>query len=404
MVIKGAMLCDANGEFRGDVRFKEGKITAVSRSLTLESGEEVFEANGLVLMPGCIDLYSQIASISRENLIELSQKAATGGITQIALMGGIYNALGLELISALKDSLKAEILGIVDAISADKNALNELAILVKKGAKGFFVNSSSCGNLLRRVCEFSLMFNKPIFFNCEDSNLSANGVMNDGELSARLGLPGILPLSETKEVAQISEVARFMGIKAVFLAIATKRSVEIIKEANIALNSENLSVQTSIHHLLLTEDLCNNYNTAAKIKPPLKSESTRASLLNSVKNGEISLITALQSQKSLAQKDLSFEEAAFGVDMVEHFLPICYTLLVKNMRLGLKDLSRILSFNPACVLGMESKGLIAPGFDADFVIFNPKATQIIENADSPYYDSIFSGSVEQVFVSGKRVI
>lgn len=419
MIIKGAMVCDANGEQRGDVRIEKGKIIAVERSIMPKSGEEVLEANNLVLLPGAIDLNTRVSNstLSKENLLNLSYKAALGGISQAVLIPDCKptssSELGLELLNALKGDFKAQILGISDAINAENpKALNELATLHKKGAKGIFAKSNIDGNLLRRACEFSLMFDTPMFFSCEDESLSANGVMNDGELSSRLGLPSIPTLSETKEVAQMSEVARFMGIKAIFLALATERSVEIICEAkNTDFKSKpfksktpNLFLQTSIHHLMLTEDLCNHYNTAAKIKPPLKSESTRAKLLKRVKRGEIELITSLQSAKSQAQKDLAFEEAAFGIDMIECFVPMCYTLFVKNERMTLSELSKILSLNPANALGFEQKGLIQEGYDADLILIDPKETCIMDNPDSPYNDWIFYGAVKEMFIDGKQCL
>ncbi|MCI5969446.1 amidohydrolase family protein [Helicobacter sp.] len=415
MIIKGAMVCDANGEQRGDVRVEGGKIAQVSRSILPKENEEIIEAENLVLLPGAIDLNVRVSNgiLSKENLLKLSQKAAKGGITQAVLMPDckptLSSELGLELLNAIKDELKAEIIGITEAVNTEsKNALNELAMLYKKGAKGIFVKSSTDGNLLRRACEFALMFDVPMFFACEDESLSANGVMNDGELSSALGLPAIPTLSETKEVAQMAEVARFMGVKAVFLALSTQRSVEIIQQLKATSKQKEQQqepfLQTSIHHLLLTENLCSNYNTAAKIKPPLKSESTRKALVKSVKKGEIALLTSLQAEKSLAQKDLAFEEAAFGVDMIEYFMGLCYTLLVKMERLTLSEFSKILSFNPANVLGLANKGLIAQGYDADLVLFNPKATSVVDDIESPYYDSIIHGQVKRVFVGGKEII
>lgn len=135
----------------------------------------------------------------------------------------------------------------------------------------------------------------------------------------------------------------------------------------------------------------------------MKSESTRKALVKSVK-GEITLLTSLQSEKSLAQKDLAFEEAAFGVDMIESFMGLCYTLLVKMEHLTLSEFSKILSFNPANVLGLANKGLIAQGYDADLVLFNPKETSVVSNIESPYYDSIIHGQVKRVFVGGKEVV
>lgn len=412
MIIKGAMVCDANGEQRGDVRIANGKIVEVSKSILPQNNEAILQAQNLILIPGAIDCNTRVSNgiLSKENLLQLSYKAAKGGITQALLIPDckptLSSELGLELLNAIKEELKAEIIGIAEGVdAASKNRLNELALLYKKGAKGIFVTSNTDGNLLRRACEFALMFDVPMFFLCEDESLSANGVMNDGELSTSLGLPSIPTLSETKEVAQMSEMAHFMGVKAVFLSLASKRSVEIIQQiGNSKAQKAKLHLQTSIHHLFLTEDLCSHYNTAAKIKPPLKSESTRKQLIKSLKKGEITLLTSLQSEKSLSQKDLAFEEAAFGVDMIAHFLGLCYTLLVKMEHLTFSDLSRILSWNPARVLGLEHKGLIAQGYDADFVLFDPKASYVVEDRESPYYNSILYGEVKHVFIAGKEIL
>ncbi|AWI33492.1 amidohydrolase family protein [Helicobacter apodemus] len=412
MVIKGAMVCDANGEQRGDIRIKEGKIIKVERSILPQANEEVLEVQGLVLMPSAIDLNVRVQDsiFTKENLLKLSAKASAGGIGLAVLMPDCKPLLntetGIELLNALKSDFKANIVGVVgsrgEELQQGKYTLAPLSILHKKGAVGIYSQSSEDGNLLRRACEFASMLNIPMFFNCEDSSLSANGVMNDGKLSARLGLPSIPALSETKEVAMVSEIVCFMQVRAIFNTIATNRSIEILQEAKK--RNSSIFIQTSIHHLLLTEDLCNNYNTAAKIKPPLKSESTRIKLIKAVKNLEIDLITALQSEKSLAQKDLAFEEAAFGVDMIEYFLPMCYSLFVKSEGMTLKEMSKILSLNPARALGMDShKGLIKEGYDADLLLFDTKQTQIIDNPNSPFCDWIFNGKVKQLFVNGKAV-
>lgn len=400
MLIKGAMICDANGEYKGDIRIKDDKIIEINRSIIAHDSEEILEANGLVAMPSAIDLNVQLQSFNKENLINLSHKAALGGISLLALTPNFPDSfsaeLGIELLNTLQDSFEAQILGLI------QNGFENISALHKKGAKGIYAKSSQNGNALRIACDFALMFDIPIFFECEDVSLSANGVMNEGKLSSKLGLLGINELSETKEVAMISELARFMGTKSVFNSIASIRSLEILK--NIKKLHSSLFIQTSIHHLILTENHCNNYNTLAKIKPPLKSEETRSKLVNYLKTMDIDLLTSLQFSQPLAQKDLPFDEAAFGIDMIEYFMPMCYTLMVKTMHMSLKDLSKILSLNPAKIMGLNNYGLLKEGYYADLVLFNPKESQVINNIESPYYDWVFSGKVKEHFIKGKRVI
>lgn len=154
---------------------------------------------------------------------------------------------------------------------------------------------------------------------------------------------------------------------------------------------------------MLTENLCNHYNTLAKIKPPLKSEKTRTKLLNHLKAMEIDLLTSLQSPYSLSQKDLPFDEAAFGIDMIDYFVPMCYTLLVKNSHMSLTELSKILSLNPAQILGLKDYGLIQKGYYANLIVLDTKENQVIDNKESPYYDWIFTGKIKGHFIKGKKI-
>ncbi|PZT48467.1 dihydroorotase [Helicobacter valdiviensis] len=410
MIIKGAMICDAKQEQRGDVRIEGGKITKVARSILPNAEEEILNAEGMILLPGAIDLNIRVkdSQLTKNNLVELSNKAAKGGVTLGVLMPDCYPALstemGVELLNALKEDFKAKIIPAVascgEKLSSGNYGINELSTLYKKGACAIYTQSSEEGNILKRASEFSLMLKMPMFFACEDESLSANGVMNDGELSWRLGLPAISTLSETKEVAKISEVVCFMGVKSVFLSVSADRSMEILLEAKR--KNKDIFIQTSIHHLMLTENLCNGYNSAAKIKPPLKSEETRQKFVKRLKKGEIDLITSLQSESSLSKKDLAFDEASFGVDMIEHYYSLCYSALVKEMHLSLQEMSKIISYNPALVLGVEkNKGLIEVGYDADLVLLDPKESEVISEVSSPYYDWILNGKVKKVFIDGE---
>lgn len=399
MLIKGAMICDANSEYKGDIRIENEKITEVERNILPQENEEIFQAEGMTILPSAIDLNTRIQNFNKENLLKLSSKAALGGIGLATLIpeseDSTNTELAIELLNALKDTFQAQILGLV------QNTNKNISTLHKKGAKGIYVKSNENGNSLRMACEFALMLDVPIFFDCEDESLSANGVMNESELSGKLGLSGITELSETKEVAMISELVHFMKIKAVFNAIASTRSIEILQTTKKT--HPDIFIQTSIHHLMLTENLCNHYNTLAKIKPPLKSEKTRTKLLNHLKAMEIDLLTSLQSPYSLSQKDLPFDEAAFGIDMIDYFVPMCYTLLVKNSHMSLTELSKILSLNPAQILGLKDYGLIQKGYYANLIVLDTKENQVIDNKESPYYDWIFTGKIKGHFIKGKKI-
>lgn len=407
MVIKGAIVCDYEREQKNDVRIREGKIVEIQKSILPEKGEEVVLAEGLSLLPAMVDLNVRVAndSLTGKNLATLAKKAAKGGVGSLALMPdcspSLDNEAAIELLNSYKGELPASIFPIASATKKEDGKLSDLSILHKMGCRGIFIESSLDGNLSRRVCEYSLMMKAPIFCRCEDVSLRGSGVMNDGYLSSRMGLPGIPSLSETKEVAKMAETAIFMRTPVLFQALANERSLRIIERAKE--ENPSLFAEVSIHHLAITEDFCSGFNTGAKIRPPLKSESTRKKLLQLLKEGVVDVVTSLQSEHSLSKKDVAFEEAAFGVDNIENHFSLCYTYLIRQGRLSMSDLSRVTAKRAAEILGLESKGYVGVGADADLILVDIKSSKVVEDNFSPYYNSILYGEVERTIIAGETV-
>ncbi|MGP1450369.1 MAG: metal-dependent hydrolase [Wolinella sp.] len=406
MIIKGAIVCDSQHEQKDDVRVRDGKIVDIQKSIMPEPNEEVINADGLWLMPAMIDLNARVANgvLTGKNISTLSQKAAHGGVGTLALTPDCTPMLDseapIELLYSVKSELSANIIPLASALRRDREKLTDLSILHKMGCGGIALASELDGNLIRRVCEYSLMLKTPIVCRCEDSSLRGNGVMNDGYLSSRMGLPGIPSLSETKEVAKMIETAIFMKVPMLFSALSSERSIKLISRAKEEHNQ--IYSEVSIHHLSLSEELCSGFNTGAKILPPLKSESTRKKLTNLLKNGEIDVITSLQSEQSISKKDVAFEEAAFGIDVFNDYFTLCYTYLVRQAKLTLSELSRLTSYNPARILGLN-KGYIGIGADADLILVDTKCSKVIEDSLSPYYNTILYGAIARTIVNGKSV-
>ena len=155
MLIKGAMICDANGEYKGDIRIENEKITEVERNILPQKNEEIFQAEGMTILPSAIDLNTRIQNFNKENLLKLSSKAALGGIGLATLIpeseDSTNTELAIELLNALKDTFQAQILGLV------QNTNKNISTLHKKGAKGIYTKSNENGNSLRMACEFALM-------------------------------------------------------------------------------------------------------------------------------------------------------------------------------------------------------------------------------------------------------
>lgn len=407
MLIKGAIVCDFEREQKDDVRIQGGRVVEIAKSLLPLEGEEVIRAEGLTLLPAMIDTNARVAngSLTGKNLAKLAQKAIQGGVGSVALMPdctpALDNEAAIELLRSCQSQLDFTLFPLAAAHKSGDAKLSDLSILHQMGCVGIALDSSLDGNLARRACEYALMLRRPLFCRCEDASLRGNGVMNDGRLSSKLGLPGIPSLSESKEVAKMAEMAIFMGVSMVFQALSSERSLRLVeraKEENPALFSE-----VSIHHLARTEDLCTGFNTGAKLLPPLKSESTRRKLLNLLKEGKIDLVSSLQSEHSISKKDVAFEEAAFGIDAIEDHFALCYTYLIKQGRLTLSEMSRVTSKRAAEVLGLERKGYIGVGAEADLILVDLKSSRVVEDSFSPYYNTILYGEVEKTILAGNIV-
>lgn len=408
MLIQNAQIYDSRG-FLGDcIRFLDGKILEVGQ-LEPKSGEEVLNARGLLLVPAAIDLNAKVANLnlSKKTLLSLSQKAAQGGAGSVVLMpdfsldSDCAIELGVELLSSLESQMSAKIEIAANCLNKS-GALANLSTLHKMGSCGIFSRSFVDGNLLRRACEYAQMLNVPMFFECWDYAMAANGVMNDGEMSATLGLPSFISLCESAQVAKIAEAVEFFGLKAVFNGLSCARSLEIVEQLKKRAKNSRSLAQVGLCHLFFNESAVLGYNTAFKMRPPLKDEQEQKRLCAALKNGQIDIISALQSEVEISQKGLSFEEATFGVDCIADFWPICYSFLVGDLGLSLERVCELLASNAAEILELK-KGILKEGYCADFVLLNPNEKYKINNTNSPFFGYEINAKIDSVFIAGNLI-
>jgi len=372
MVIKNVNLVDCEKELFCDVLIKDDKILKIGKDL---KDKEIIDAKGAYLLPSLIDLNVKLCDdkVSVGNFEKLSKKAIKGGVRTVVLNPDmnpqIDNEIILEFIKSQNKMIKnIEILPLIMAIK-DENRLSEIAILLKKGAVAPFFYSDADSFLIARIFEYAKMYDVTLHCVARESSIREIGVMHEGEISSKLGLSGISEIDEISEVAKIIEFAKYYDVKVLFKSISASRSVELIKKAK----NEGVKVfcEVSLHHFLKTDKECLGYNTSAKIDPPLKDENNQKQLLKYLKNKDIDILTSLHSPKSVVQKDISFDEAAYGVDSIGDYLKEIYENFVKKDILTLKDIVELTSKNPAKILNLK-KGVIKEGEKADFILFDTK--------------------------------
>ncbi|MRI58141.1 MAG: hypothetical protein C6H99_01395 [Epsilonproteobacteria bacterium] len=392
MVVKNARIVTFDKEYEGDILIKDGLIQAIGRGF---DDEEVVDAAGRYVLPGLIDLGVRPLDdrINSTNLERLSNSAQRGGVTSIGLLPDtnppINDEISLEFVKSHRSSI--DILPLIHGLKDE--GLSEISILLKKGALSVYVPSDINPYLLARIFEYAKMHQIVLFIEPKNSLFRDVGVMNDGRVSFELGLGGISKLEEHAEVAKIIQYSEYYNVPVLFCAVSTAKALDLIASSKLCY------AQVSIHHLLFCDRACDGYNTWAKLSPPLRDDGERKELLEALVSGRIDLLTSLHSPKSMVSKDLSFDEAAFGVDAIASYLPLLYTHFVKSDLLSFPKVVELASSNAGC-FAKKRAGKIEEGFVADLVLFDPnKSARLTIN--SLYQDTIVHGRVDAVMTKGE---
>ncbi len=406
MLIKNAIVCDKRGEKKADVRIEEGKIKKVSSSLEAKKNEQVLDADGSYLLPGVIDIGASIGegvSDIYKALKNLSSAAIQSGVTTIAVQPdtAINTEIGLDYFFSKSKELSLCSLSAV-ASATENNAcekLNNLAIIFKNSAVGAYIRSDANSNILKRSMEYAKMYDKPLFVVCSNAHLDKGAVMHEGETAFKMGLGGFSVVSETSEVAKVVDIASFIGSKLVVRSLSSEKAATIARESKK--QYKNIFFDVSLHHLCLSDENCVGYNSYAKNYPPLRENRDRLSLIAAIKDSTIDTISSGHTPVSALTKDLSFEEAAFGIESLWCFFASLYGELVLSKEVELKRISELVSYNPAQILGLEGKGLIKEGYDADLFLFDPSCKTKTDGKLSPYSNTRLKGAVTHTIKDGE---
>lgn len=398
MLIVNAKICDVNGEKSGDVRIENGLIVEIGSNL---KDETVIDAKGAYLLPSLLDLNVRLqdSSLNAKNLQATSKEALLGGVGHIVLNADSSPAIDNEVVLEFAQNGIANLNGakidlMLNTLKAEDSTLSNIAILLKRGVVAPFMSTIAKNDVATKIAEYVKMYGVTLFCKAEDNSLINAGVMLDGDVSSKLGLAGISYLSEVLHVSRMIEIARHFKIKILFKAIASPRSVELIKNAKK--EGVDVSCEVSIHHLINSDEACAEFNTMAKLNPPLSSEADMKLLQEMLKNGDIDVLTTLHQPSSPLHKEVAFFDAAYGCSALGDALPLYYTKLVKPGLISMHELVRLTSFNSAKSINKEA-GIIEVGKAADLVLFDVNETKLVNDIGSLYNKEQLSGRVLRSF-------
>ena len=365
----------------GWVLIKNGKIDSIGKDAPPKdlNTDEKIDAKGANISPGFIDIHVHLREPGQEGkeTIETGcQAAVAGGFTSVACMPNTSPTIDhSSIVKFIKlEAGRVNLANVfpIGAVTLDRKGkeMTNIGALIDAGVVAISDDGSPVYDamVMRTVLDYSRMFNIPIINHCEDLQLINNGAMNEGFFSTKLGLRGIPSACEDVMIARDIILAEYTGGRVHIAHISTAGSVRMIREAKA--RGVKISCEVTPHHLTLTDESLCEFDTNFKMNPPLRSEKDRLALVEGLIDGTIDAIATDHAPHGSTGKDVEFDYAANGVIGLETALPVIYTKLVKENIISIDRMIELLTSGPAKVIGLENKGSLTPGADADIVLWD----------------------------------
>ncbi|MEO6947438.1 MAG: dihydroorotase [Nitrobacter sp.] len=404
----------------GDVLIADGVIRDSRRGIGaagVPEGTDIINCAGKIVAPGLIDIRAFVGEPGaghRETFASASRAAAAGGITTIVCQPdtspAIDNSATVDFV--LRRARDTAIVNIHPMAALTKGLagkeMTEIGLMKAAGAVAFTDGARSVMNaqVMRRALTYARDFDALIVHHTEDPDLVGEGVMNEGEFAARLGLMGAPSAAETVVLERDMRLVALTGGRYHAASLTCAESLEILRRARDA--GLHVTASASINHLTLNENDIGPYRTFLKLSPPLRSEDDRRALIAALASGLIDVIMSDHNPQDVETKRLPFAEAAAGAVGLETMLPAALRL-VHNGELDFKTLIRAMSTRPAELLGLPG-GSLRPGAPADVIVIDPDTPWILDPADlksqcknTPFDETRFSGRVVRTIVGGRTV-
>jgi len=383
LLLKNARLVDGAGDHgTGDVLIENGSIVAVGGGQTVDS----IDLRGLVLAPAFTDLHAHLREPGQEVKEDLASglaAAAAGGYASVVSMPNTDPVIDdpgwvRRLIERAGQIAQARVRPAAALTAGQKGkVLTEMVSLVRAGAVGFTDDgrTNEDGGLLRRALQYSSPLGVPVMVHAEDEGVRAGGVMNEGALSSRLGLPGNPACAEAARIARDFEILAGSGGRLHLQHLSTARGLDLVRRAKG--EGARVSAEVCPHHLILTEEVMTSFDPVYKVAPPLRTAADVAALRAGLADGSIDAIATDHAPHTLAEKELDLLEAPSGIASLEVAFALLHTHLVKTGALTLVRLIASLSDGPEGVLGCGPRR-IAPGQPADLVALDLNLERVVE--------------------------
>jgi dihydroorotase len=421
LLIKGGRIIDPSQQLDrvADVLIEDGRVKSIiDPGIVSDSDSEVFDATGLIVAPGFIDLHVHLREPGeeyKETIASGAAAAVAGGFTSICAMPNTKpvndNASVTRfLIDKAREAGLARVYP-VGAITRESKG-EELAEMAEMKAAGAVAVSDDGrpvmnGQVMRHAMEYARDHGLVVVDHCQDLHLAAGGVMHEGQYSTLLGLKGMSSAAEESQVARDIMLAELTGARVHIAHISTAGSVELVRRAK----GRGIAVTCEVtpHHLALTDAAVVGFDTNTKMSPPLRSEQDRDVLIEGVRDGTIDAIATDHAPHHSDEKMLEYDRAPSGVVGLETALGVVLTVLHHSAGMPLSRIVEMLTIAPARAFSLPG-GTLSAGSVADVTVFDPESKWTVgiqsfrsKSRNTPFAGWKLTGKVVATLIGGRRV-
>lgn len=417
LLITGATVLDGSA---ADVLVRDGVIAEIG-SVDAPASAERVEADGLVLLPGLVDLHTHLREPGREDAETIatgSAAAAIGGYTAVLAMANTNPVTDTgEAAERVLDLGRATGLVDVQPIGSVTKGLEgaelaELGLMHRSRAGvTVFSDDGRCvgdARVMRRALEYVRAFDGVISQHSQDPELAGpTACCHEGELSGRLGLPGWPAAAEATIIARDAQLSLLTGARVHVAHVTTAEGLDVVRWAKA--KGARITAEVTPHHLLLTADLLAGYDPVYKVNPPLRPDEDVEALRAGLADGTIDVVATDHAPHARHDKEHAFVDAAFGMLGLETAFSVVHDLMVRSGRMSMSDLARVMSTAPARIAGLAAHGqALEVGAPANLVLVDPTAEVTVDrdasaslSRNNPYHGRTFTGAVRTTILRGR---
>jgi len=402
-----------------DMLIVDGRIDKIGASLSSDKSFEVIDLKNKVIAPGFIDMHVHLREPGYEHKETIETgcaSAAAGGFTAVCCMPNTNPAIDEESVARyVQEEGRRVTGGLVDVYpiaAASKGRkgeeLSPMAELAKAGAVAFSDDGAPIANaeLMRRIFEYSSMYGLPIIQHAEEPTMTKTGLMNEGFVSTRLGMPGIPPIAEELMIARDIVLLRYIPKAKYHVAhISTAGSIECVSQAKA--QKLNITCEVAPHHFSLTDEAVASFDTNLKMSPPLRTKSDVQAMKEALQDGTIDVIATDHAPHTIDEKEVEFAQAPFGIVGLETAVGLSITELVSQKYLTLVQLIEKFSVNPRRILSLPVIK-IQEGEIANLTLIDPELKWAVDvqsfrskSKNSPFDGRKLKGKAIGILNNGK---